>query len=86
MTLADVAVSRDRGSRRVYCLLLIACFLVLVPLKSSDRMIGALCAINKKEGLFDQTDVEMLGMIAGTVALSLENARFSDELKKPTGK
>jgi PAS domain S-box-containing protein len=56
--------------------------LALVPLKSSDRMIGALCAINKKEGLFDQTDIEMLSMIAGTVALSLENARFSDELKK----
>ena len=56
--------------------------LVLVPLKSSDRMIGALCAINKKEGLFDQTDVEMLSMIAGTVALSVENARFSEELKK----
>jgi PAS domain S-box-containing protein len=56
--------------------------LVLVPLKSSDRTIGALCAINKKEGLFDQTDVEMLSMIAGTVALSLENARFSEELKK----
>jgi signal transduction histidine kinase len=56
--------------------------LVLVPLKSSDRIIGALCAINKKEGLFDQTDVEMLSMIAGTVALSVENARFSEELKK----
>jgi PAS domain S-box-containing protein len=56
--------------------------LVLVPLKSSDRMIGALCAINKKEGVFDQTDVEMLSMIAGTVVLSLENARFSEELKK----
>jgi PAS domain S-box-containing protein len=56
--------------------------LVLVPLKSSDRIIGALCAINKKEGLFDQTDVEMLSMVAGTVALSLENARFSEELKK----
>jgi len=56
--------------------------LVLVPLKSSDRIIGALCAINKKESHFDQTDVEMLSMIAGTVALSVENARFSDELKK----
>jgi PAS domain S-box-containing protein len=56
--------------------------LAVVPLKSSDRMIGALCAINKKQGLFDQTDVEMLSMIAGTVALSLENARFSEELKK----
>ncbi len=56
--------------------------LVLVPLKSSDRIIGALCAINKKEVFFDQTDVELLSMIAGTVALSVENARFSDELKR----
>lgn len=51
-----------------------------VPLKSKDRTIGVLCAINKKSGVFDQTDVELLGMIAGTVALSIENAKFSKEL------
>ncbi len=56
--------------------------LVLVPLKSSDRIIGALCAINKKDGNFDESDVELLSMIAGTVALSIENARFSEEVKK----
>ena len=33
--------------------------LVLVPLKSSDRMIGALCAINKKKGDFDRDDEEV---------------------------
>jgi len=53
-----------------------------VASKSSDRIIGVLSAINKKEGIFDQTDVELLTMIAGTVALSIENARFSSELKK----
>jgi PAS domain S-box-containing protein len=53
-----------------------------VPLKSGDRIIGFLTAINKKEGIFEQTDVELLSMIAGTVALSIENARFSEELKK----
>jgi signal transduction histidine kinase len=53
-----------------------------VSLKSSDRTIGMLTAINKKEGIFDETDVEMLNMVAGTVVLSIENARFSDELKK----
>jgi signal transduction histidine kinase len=51
-------------------------------LKSSDRIFGALCAINKKEGNFDEGDVELLSMIAGTVALSIENARFSEEVKK----
>ncbi|MBW2614906.1 MAG: PAS domain S-box protein [Deltaproteobacteria bacterium] len=55
--------------------------LLLVPLKSSDHIFGVLCAINKKEGAFDETDVELLNMIAGTVALSIENARFSEELK-----
>jgi len=56
--------------------------LALVPLKSSDRIIGALCAINKKVGSFEETDLELLNMVAGTVALSIENARFSEDLKK----
>jgi len=53
-----------------------------VPLRSKDRIIGVLCAMNKKEASFDQTDVELLNMIAGTVALSVENARFSEEVKE----
>ncbi|MEJ2724923.1 MAG: GAF domain-containing sensor histidine kinase [Deltaproteobacteria bacterium] len=56
--------------------------LLLVPLRSHDRIIGVLCAINKKEGSFEQSDVELLGAIGVTVALSIENARFSEELKK----
>jgi PAS domain S-box-containing protein len=56
--------------------------LLLVPLKSRDRIIGVLCAINKKgEEPFDQANVELLSMVAATVALSIENARFSEELK-----
>jgi PAS domain S-box-containing protein len=53
-----------------------------VPLRSGDRTIGVLLATNKKEGSFDQTDIELLNMIGGTVALSIENARFSRELKR----
>ena len=56
--------------------------LLLVPLKSQERAIGTLCAVNKKESGFDQADVDLLSMLAGTVALSIENARFSAELKK----
>jgi len=57
--------------------------LLLVPLKSKDRIIGVLCAINKKgEEPFDQANVELLSMIAGTVALSIDNARFAEELKR----
>ena len=56
--------------------------LLLVPLRSHERVIGTLGAINKKEGGFDEADSELLGMLAGTVVLSIENARFSAELKK----
>ncbi len=56
--------------------------LLLVPLRSRDRIIGVLCAINKKKGRFDQGNMELLNMVAGTVELSIENARFSEEVKK----
>ena len=56
--------------------------LVLVPIKTADRIIGALCAINKKDGTFDQQDEELLSMVAGTVALSIENARVTQELQQ----
>jgi PAS domain S-box-containing protein len=56
--------------------------LLLVPLRSSDRIIGVLCATNKKTGAFDRADEELLSMIAGTVTLSIENARFSEDVRK----
>jgi PAS domain S-box-containing protein len=56
--------------------------LALVPLKGREGITGVICAINKKSGGFDESDVELLSMIAGTVALSIENARVSEELKK----
>lgn len=55
--------------------------LLEVPLRSGGRIIGALCAINKKEGSFDQRDVDLLAMTQGTVALSIENARTARNLK-----
>ena len=56
--------------------------LAIVPLRGRDRIGGVLCAINKKKGNFDQRDIEVLEMIAGTVALSIQNARVSEELKQ----
>jgi len=53
-----------------------------VPLRSGDRIIGVLCAMNKKQGEFDETDIELLSMISGTVALSIENARVTQEIKE----
>ena len=54
--------------------------LLVVPLEGGESIIGVLTAINKKTGAFDPKDRKLLTMIAGTVALSIENARFSKEL------
>ncbi len=53
-----------------------------VPLRHGDRIIGVLCVMNKKHGVFDETDVELLNTISGTVALSIENAHVSKEIKE----
>ncbi|MCP4673297.1 MAG: PAS domain S-box protein [Desulfobacula sp.] len=52
-----------------------------VPIKSDDRIIGVLCAINKKQNKFDYDDMELMTMIAGTCALSFENARFAEAVR-----
>jgi PAS domain S-box-containing protein len=52
-----------------------------VPIQIPERMIGVLCAVNKKDGEFDQTDVEFLSAIASAVAFPIENARINAELR-----
>jgi len=53
-----------------------------VPLEIEGRMIGVLCAVNKKEGEFDQSDIELLTTIGNLVALPIENAAINEELKR----
>jgi len=53
-----------------------------VPLMLEGRMIGVLCAVNKKEGEFGQTHIEVLTTIANLVALPIENASINEELKR----
>ncbi len=55
---------------------------LMVPLEAGGERIGALMAINKKGEPFDHKDRKLLIMIAGTVALSIANAKFSKELKE----
>ncbi len=53
-----------------------------VPLRIKDRMIGILCAVNKKDGEFNNQDIELLTTIAGVVALPIENARINSALQR----
>ena len=53
-----------------------------VPLMLEGRMIGVLCAVNKKESEFDQSDIELLTTVGNLVALPIENASINEELKR----
>jgi PAS domain S-box-containing protein len=55
--------------------------LVYAPLVAHGRTTGVLGAVNRREGDFDQGDMEFLQMAAHTVALAVENARVLDELR-----
>lgn len=52
-----------------------------VPLRIQDRILGVLRAVNKRDGVFDTQDVELLSAIADVVALPIENARMNTALK-----
>jgi len=53
-----------------------------VPIQIQGRLIGVLCAVNKKEGSFDQPDIDLLTAVANYVALPIENAGIHEELKR----
>jgi len=56
--------------------------LLIVPLRAREKIIGVLSAMNKKAGPFDEKDQKLLTMMGSTVALSVENARYSKALKE----
>ncbi len=56
--------------------------LIGVPVKTKDRTIGVLEAINKKDGKFDEDDLEILQAFANQVAIAIENANLYKELKE----
>ncbi len=53
-----------------------------VPLKLKDMTIGVVSVCNKLHGKFDNIDIELLSMVANTIALPIENARIHEELQK----
>ena len=52
-----------------------------LPLKSNDRIVGALDVQSKETGVFKDEDVQMLGLLANQVSLAIENARLFDETR-----
>jgi GAF domain-containing protein len=56
--------------------------IVCAPLKTGDRIIGAIEAMNKLEGDFDQDDLRFLIGVADQAAVAIENARMYRELAR----
>lgn len=56
--------------------------LIAVPLKIRDRVIGVIEVINKQGGgHFDKSDVFFVGLVANSVAVAIDNARLTAQLK-----
>ncbi len=54
--------------------------ILCVPLRSKGRPIGAIEAINKQEGTFDQEDIWLLTSLAASAASAIENARLFEQV------
>lgn len=52
-----------------------------LPLKSGERIIGALDVQSTEIAAFTNEDIQMLGLLAGQVSLAIENARLFDETR-----
>ena len=55
--------------------------IICAPLRTKDRTIGVLEAINKIQGVFTIEDVRLLEAFANQLALALENARLIQDLR-----
>lgn len=56
--------------------------MVCVPVKTKDKVIGVLEAINRENGIFDEEDKEALASLANQVAIAIENANLYQELRE----
>ncbi|HET9908925.1 MAG TPA: GAF domain-containing protein [Anaerolineales bacterium] len=54
---------------------------IALPLKSGERIIGALDVQSTATAAFTEEDIQMLGLLASQVSLAIENARLFDETR-----
>lgn len=56
--------------------------ILCVPMSAKGKLIGVLEAINKKEGAFDESDQEVLCILAEQAAIAVQNAQLYEELQQ----
>ena len=55
--------------------------MVCLPILRTERLLGVLQAINKRHGLFEEQDLDVLLALANQVAVAIENAKLFAELR-----
>jgi response regulator RpfG family c-di-GMP phosphodiesterase len=55
--------------------------MICAPVKTKDNILGVLEAINKREGSFDNEDLEVFIGLSNQVAIAIENSNLYHELK-----
>lgn len=72
---ADKRFNQDFDKRSGFRTRSILC----VPIKNSDGdIIGVIQVLNKKQGVFDSLDEEMIMALTGSAAVAIDNARFHE--------
>lgn len=56
--------------------------LIGVPLRIRERVAGVLQAVNKRQGIFDETDLQILTNIASLAGVAIHNARQVEALNR----
>ena len=56
--------------------------MICTPLNTRRERIGVLYALNKKKGTFTEHEAHLLEVLAGPIAISIENARLYGELRQ----
>jgi transcriptional regulator with GAF, ATPase, and Fis domain len=56
--------------------------MICIPLNTRKERIGVLYALNKRQGTFTEHEARLLEVLAGPIAISIENARLFGELKQ----
>lgn len=55
--------------------------MIAVPLQKKEKIIGVLEVLNKKNGVFNKDDLNLISTIAPIMAMALDNARMYTELE-----
>ena len=56
--------------------------LLCVPLQVKGQAIGAIEALNKADGPFDESDLQLLTLLAGPAAAAIENAQLFEQARR----